>query len=68
MWEREIGGLGLIHTVHYRKKKDNKDLLYSTWNSSQHSVITYTGKESKKSGYVYMYNRFTLCAAETNIL
>ena len=34
----------------------NKDLLYSTGNSTQYSVITYMGKESEKNGYVYMYN------------
>ena len=38
----------------------NKDLLHRTRNSSQYSIITYMGKESEKSGYVYMYNRFTL--------
>ena len=26
----------------------NKDLLYSTWNSTQYSVITYMGKKKKK--------------------
>ena len=30
----------------------NKDLLYSTRNSTHYSVMTYTGKESKKSGYM----------------
>ena len=33
---------------------------YSTGNSAQHSVMTYMRKESKKSGYMYMYNWFTL--------
>ncbi len=27
---------------------NNKDLLYSTGNATQYSVITYMGKESKK--------------------
>ena len=39
---------------------NDKDLLYSTGNSIQYSVMTYMGKESKKNGYMYMYNRFTL--------
>ena len=33
------------------------DLLYSTGNSTQYSVMTYMGKESKKekkSGYIYV--------------
>ena len=37
----------------------NLNLLYSTGNSSQYSVVAYMGKESKKkkkSGYMYMYN------------
>ena len=39
----------------------NKDLLYSTWNSTQYSVITYMGKKKKKkkslkkSGYMCMW-------------
>ena len=33
------------------------NLLYSTGNSTQYSVITYMGKESKKkNGYMYTYN------------
>lgn len=31
----------------------SKNLLYSTGTSSQYSVMTNTGKESKKSGYLY---------------
>ena len=34
----------------------HKDLLYSTGKSTQYSVMTYMGKNLKKSGYVYMYN------------
>ena len=35
--------------------------LYSISNSTQHSVMTYMGKEpKKKSGYMYIYNWFTL--------
>ena len=37
-----------IHTLLYIKQIINKDLLYSTGNSTQYSVITYMGKESEK--------------------
>ena len=37
-----------IYTQLYIKQIINKDLLYSTGNSTQYSVITYTGKESEK--------------------
>ena len=37
---------GHIHTTIYNI--DNKDLLYSTGNSTQYSIMTYMGKESKK--------------------
>ena len=34
----------------------NKDLLYSTGNSTQYSVMTYMGKESKKDcRYICIY-------------
>ena len=49
-----------IYTLLYRKQITNKDLLYSTGNSTQYSVMTYMEKNLKKSGYMYMYNRFTL--------
>ena len=40
----------------------NKDLLYSTRTSTQYSVMTYMGIESKNSAdiYLYIYNWFTL--------
>ena len=35
----------------------SKNLLYSTGNSTQDSIMAYMGKDSKKkSGYMYMYN------------
>ena len=46
--------------THYIKQITNKNLLYSTGNSIQQSVITYMGLESKKSGYMCMYNQLTL--------
>ena len=37
-----------INTLLYIKQITNKNLLYSTGNSTQYSVITYMGKESKE--------------------
>ena len=37
-----------LYTLLYIKQVINKDLLYSTGNSTQYSVITYMGKESDK--------------------
>ena len=42
-----------IYTLLYIKQITNKNLLYSTGNSTQYSVMTYTGKESKKE-WVYV--------------
>ena len=36
------------YTPIYIKQITNKDLLYSTGNSTQYSVMAYMGKESKK--------------------
>ena len=47
-WETGID----IYTLLYMKWVTNKDLLYSTGNSTHYSVMTYIRKESKKSGYV----------------
>ena len=47
------------HIGHYRvlsRVPYDKDLLYSTQNSTQYSVMAYMGKETKKSRYMYMYN------------
>ena len=40
-WETDI------YTLLYIKLVTNKNLLYSTGNSSQYSVMTYMGEESK---------------------
>ena len=37
-----------IYTLLYIEQITNKDLLYSTGNSTQYSVMAYVGKESKK--------------------
>ena len=43
-----------IYTLLYIKQITNKDLLYSTGNSTQYSVITYMGKESEKE-WMYVF-------------
>ena len=50
-----IGGLGLAY-AHYCIWNGYGDLLYSTGNSTQYSVITHIRKESDKNVYVCMYN------------
>ena len=50
-WDIEID----IYTLLYIKQIPNKDLLYSTGNSTQYSVMSYLGEESKKSGFIYQY-------------
>ena len=42
-----------IHILKYIKQVTNKDLWCSTENSTQYSVKTYMGKQSKKGGYRY---------------
>ena len=41
-------GIDIYRQLHI-KQITNKDLLYSTGNSAQYSVMAYMGKESKKS-------------------
>ena len=48
-WEIGIN----IYALLYVKQITNKDLLYSTGNSTQYSVMTHMGKESKK-GWIYV--------------
>ena len=57
--ERVEGGINEefeinIYTLLYIKQIINRDLLYSTGNSTQYSVITYMGKESEKE-WIYVY-------------
>ena len=49
-WEIEID----IYTLLYIKQIVNKNLVYSIRNSTQYSVMTYVGKESKKE-WMYVY-------------
>ena len=57
-WEEETSqetGIN-IYTLLYINQITNKDLMYSTGNSTQYSVIIYVGRESKKkNGYIYIY-------------
>ena len=48
-------GIGIC-TLRSMECLANGDLMYSTENSVQYSVIIYLGKESEKNGYVYMCN------------
>ena len=43
-----------VYTLLYIKQITNKDLLYSTGNSTQYSAMAYMGKESKKE-WIYVY-------------
>ena len=43
-----------MYTLLYLKWITNKDLLYSTGNSAQYSVMAYMGKESKEE-WIYVY-------------
>ena len=43
-WEIGVDIFTLLHV----KQINNEDLLYSTANSAQYSVMTYMGKESEK--------------------
>ena len=45
-----------MYTLLYMKQITNKNLLYSTGNSAQCSVITKWDKNLKKNNYMYMYN------------
>ena len=58
MTELEVGinwKFGIdIYTLLYIKQITNKDLLYSTGNSTQDSVMAYMGKEPKKE-WIYVY-------------
>ena len=53
-----------IYTLLYIKQITNKDLLYSTENSTQYSVMTYVGKESEKGGICL--TDLLSCTAEIN--
>ena len=45
-----------IYTPVYIKQITNKDLLSSTGNSTQYSLMTYMEKNLKKGGYMFVYH------------
>ena len=47
------GSPGHVHTAIF--KMNNKDLLWSTWNSAQCFVATWMGGGLGENGYMYMY-------------
>ena len=57
LWEGITQELRInTHILLYIRQITNKDLLYSTGNSTQYFVITYMGKESEKmKKYIYIY-------------
>ena len=62
-WEIETD----VHILVYIKQITNKDLPYSTGNSTHYSVIAYMGKESKKRVDICICITDSLCCtAETN--
>ena len=64
-WENGVRGINWESGIDtdislYIKYITNKDLLYSTGNTSQYFVMTYVGKESKKRVYIYLSIYFYL--------
>ena len=47
-----------IYTLLYIKQITNKNLVYSTRNSTQHSVMTYVAIKSKERGYICITGSF----------
>ena len=57
-----------IYTLLYIKQITNKNLLYSTGNSTQCSVVDLNEKEIQKRGDICIHIADSLrCTAETNI-
>ena len=67
LWEGITQELRInTHILLYIRWITNKDLLYSTGNSTQYFVITYMGKESEKMN-IYIYTQEPVCCIpETN--
>ena len=56
MGGRDIQGVWMdIYILLYFKWITKKDLLYSTWNSSQYYVVAWMGGEFGENGYMNMY-------------
>lgn len=62
-----------MHTTVYITQITNKDLVYSTENSTQYSVIIDTGKKSREKRWIYVcmyiYIKLIHCTytPETNV-
>ena len=52
------------HTLLYIRQITNKDVLYSTRNSTECSEVTYMRKESKENEY--MHTESLCCTPEAN--
>ena len=52
--EGKIGRLELTYTLLFIKQVPSMNLLCSTGNSTQHSIMTCMGKESKEK-WIYVY-------------
>ena len=55
-----------IYILLYTKQITNKDLLYSTGNSSQYSVMAYMEKESKKE-WIYVHIKLIHFAVQQKV-
>ena len=62
-WRAAVHGVAKSRTLLSDWTELNKDLLYSTGNSTQYSVMNYVGNKFKKNGHMYMYNWITLLYA-----
>ena len=73
-YQREKGNQGYGISRYkplYMKQINDKDLMYSTGNQSQYSVIIYKGKESENNIYIHIYTHMAeslCCTYETNTL
>ena len=57
----------ILYTVIYLNYTINKNLLYSTGNSTQYSVIKNMGKEAKREGIYKSLSHFTVHLTLTHI-
>ena len=53
-----------IYYYIYIKQENDKGLLYSTGNYTQHPVITYNGKQSEKELSLYICMHTYVCITE----
>ena len=70
LWGRGRGGINWktvtdMYTLLYIKEATNEGLLHSTGNSTQHSIMTYMGKESKRGDTCVCITDSLFCTPET---